>query len=317
MRDIRAQIETIANALGGKANSKGGYRCFCPAHDDRHHPNLDIDIGDGGKLLVHCTAGCSQPELIEALRARGLWSSGKPLGEAEKQQAVERIARRKAARRQAQEAAAKKAVEIYSAATEAPENHAYILAKGGLDFGPHVRRGAWKQRGWTDALIVPLYNAQGEITTLQAISPAGEKDFLLGGKKRGSFYPFGRFKDHTGTVWIAEGLATAAAIHAVSGAPCIMAVDVGNLPVVAEIVRALAPGAQICIFADDDQKENKRDNPGIEGAIKAAQLVQAKVAQPGMGKKADAWDLWHEQGPDALIAAMQSARPADERQQSP
>ena len=309
MRDIRAQIETIATALGGKPNRKGGYRCFCPAHDDRHHPNLDVDPGDGGKLLVNCTAGCSQAEIIEALRARGLWLSGKQLGEAEKQRAVERITKRKEARRQAQDAAAKKALELYGAATEAPESHAYILAKGGLDFGPHVRRGAWKQRGWPDALIIPLYSAQGQITSLQAISPDGAKDFLLGGKKQASFYPFGRFKDHPGQVWIAEGLATAAAIHAVSGAPCIMAVDVGNLAVVAEIVRALAPEGQICIFADDDRKEGREGNPGIEGATKAAQLVRGKVAQPGMGKKADAWDLWHEQGPDALIAAMQSARP--------
>ncbi|NLZ18439.1 MAG: DUF3631 domain-containing protein [Desulfobulbaceae bacterium] len=312
MRDIRTQIETIATALGGKPNRKGGSRCFCPAHDDRHHPNLDIDPGDGGKLLVNCTAGCSQAEVIEALRARGLWLSGKPLGEAEKQRAVERITKRKEAKRQAQEAAAKKAVELYSAATEAPESHAYILAKGGLDFGPHVRRGAWKQRGWPDALIIPLYDAQGQITSLQAIGPDGAKDFLLAAKKRGSFYPFGRFKDHTGPVWIAEGLATAAAIHAVSGAPCVTAIDVGNLPVVAEIVRALAPGAQICIFADDDRKEGREDNPGVQGAIKAAQLVRGMVAQHGMGKKADAWDLWREQGPDALIAAMQSARPVEE-----
>jgi putative DNA primase/helicase len=315
MRDIRAQIETIANALGGKPNRKNGYRCFCPAHDDRHHPNLDVDPGDGGKVLVHCTAGCSQAEVIEALRARGLWLSGKPLGEAEKQRAVERVTRRKAARRQAQDAAAKKAVEIYSAATEAPEGHPYILAKGGLDFGPHVRRGAWKQRGWTDALIVPLLNAQGSITSLQAISPDGEKDFLLGGKKRGSFYPFGRVKGHTGQVWIAEGLATAAAIHSVGGAPCIMAIDLGNLPVAAEIVRALAPESQICIFGDDDRKEGKEDNPGIQGAIKAAQLVQGMVARPGLGKKADAWDVWHEHGPEALIAAMQAARPVGELQE--
>ena len=312
MRDIRAQIETIATALGGKPNRKNGYRCFCPAHDDRRHPNLDIDIGDGGKLLVNCTAGCSQAAVIEALRARGLWLSGKPLGEAEKQQAVERIARRKEAKRQAQEAAAKRALDIYSAATEAPGSHPYALAKGGLDFGPHVRRGAWAQRGWTDALIVPLLNAQGQITSLQAIAPGGEKDFLLGGKKRGSFYPFGRFEGHTGTVWIAEGLATAAAIHTVSGAPCIVAVDLGNLAAVAEIVRALAPEAQICFFADDDRKEGREDNPGIAGAIKAAQLVQAKVARPGLGKRADAWDVWHELGPDALLAAMQSARPVEE-----
>jgi DNA primase len=45
----------------------------CPAHDDRN-PSLAIREVDG-KLLFHCHAGCSQREVIEALKARGLWES--------------------------------------------------------------------------------------------------------------------------------------------------------------------------------------------------------------------------------------------------
>lgn len=309
-----AAAERIAAALGGRSNGKGGYRCLCPAHDDRHHPNLDVDLGANGKLLVNCTAGCTQTEVIEALRGLDLWPGSKPLTEAEKQQAAEATARRKEMKRQEQERAARQALEIYQAATGDPKTHPYTQAKGGLDFGPHVRRGAWPQRGWTDALIVPLYNAQGQITTLQAINSnlKDKKDFLRGGRKRGSFYPFGRFKDATGQVWIAEGLADTAAVHAVNGAPCVMAVDTGNLSVVAEVVREIAPEAEIGIMADDDAEEGKEGNPGIEAAIKAARLVNGKVAVPNMGKRADAWDLWREQGPEALRAALQNARPVDE-----
>jgi len=43
----------------------------CPAHDDRG-PSLSI-CERAGKVLVHCHAGCSQLEVIEALRALGLW----------------------------------------------------------------------------------------------------------------------------------------------------------------------------------------------------------------------------------------------------
>lgn len=309
-----AAAERIAAALGGRSNGKGGYRCLCPAHDDRHHPNFDVDLGANGKLLVNCTAGCTQTEVIEALRGLDLWPGSKPLTEAEKQQAAEATARRKEMKRQEQERAARQALEIYQAATGDPKTHPYTQAKGGLDFGPHVRRGAWPQRGWTDALIVPLYNAQGQITTLQAINSnlKDKKDFLRGGRKRGSFYPFGRFKDATGQVWIAEGLADTAAVHAVSGAPCVMAVDAGNLSVVAEVVREIAPEAEICIMADDDAEEGKEGNPGIEAAIKAVRLVHGKVAAPNMGKKADAWDVWKEYSRDGLLALLQAARPADE-----
>jgi putative DNA primase/helicase len=45
----------------------------CPAHDD-HNPSLSIRQADG-KVLLHCHAGCSQQDVIKALKARGLWKS--------------------------------------------------------------------------------------------------------------------------------------------------------------------------------------------------------------------------------------------------
>jgi putative DNA primase/helicase len=46
----------------------------CPSHDDRT-PSLSIRDADG-KALFYCHAGCSQENVIEALRARGLWEPG-------------------------------------------------------------------------------------------------------------------------------------------------------------------------------------------------------------------------------------------------
>lgn len=52
-----------------------GRTVHCPAHQDRS-PSLDVDqVGD--KVLVVCRAGCRQVEVIEALRQRGLWPSGR------------------------------------------------------------------------------------------------------------------------------------------------------------------------------------------------------------------------------------------------
>jgi putative DNA primase/helicase len=49
------------------------WMAICPAHDDRN-PSLSIREKDG-KVLVHCHAGCSQPDVLDALRARRLWES--------------------------------------------------------------------------------------------------------------------------------------------------------------------------------------------------------------------------------------------------
>jgi hypothetical protein len=62
--------EAIAAALHGRRCGRG-WLAKCPAHDDRG-PSLSICERDG-KVLVHCFAGCSQREVVEALRALGLW----------------------------------------------------------------------------------------------------------------------------------------------------------------------------------------------------------------------------------------------------
>ena len=45
----------------------------CPAHDDRT-PSLSVSE-EGGKVLVHCGANCSQDAVLNALRERGLWET--------------------------------------------------------------------------------------------------------------------------------------------------------------------------------------------------------------------------------------------------
>ena len=60
--------EAIAKALGGHKSSNG-WSARCPAHDDRH-PSLSIS-DQGGKLLWHCHAGCSQDAVLLALQRKG------------------------------------------------------------------------------------------------------------------------------------------------------------------------------------------------------------------------------------------------------
>jgi hypothetical protein len=63
--------------LEGVRRQGGFYRAFCPAHDDRKTPNLDVKEGEDGRALLLCRAGCSTDEVVEALglKMRDLFSS--------------------------------------------------------------------------------------------------------------------------------------------------------------------------------------------------------------------------------------------------
>jgi len=46
--------------------SRTGFIARCPAHEDRS-PSLSIGEGDDGKILIHCFAGCSAPDICAAI----------------------------------------------------------------------------------------------------------------------------------------------------------------------------------------------------------------------------------------------------------
>ena len=209
-------------------------------------------------------------------------------------------------KRQEQEAAAAQAKLILQQATGDPAGHPYAMLKK-VSFGPLVKRGPWKQRGWDDALLVPIFDESGAITSISAISPEGDKDYLLGGRKGGCFFPIDKIRGATGRVLIGEGLATAAAAVESTSLPGASALDAGNLAAVGRVVKQLAPEAQLIYLADDDRKEGLEGNPGIEAAERAARETGGCVAYPAMNKKADFWDLWNEQGPEAVRQKIDKA----------
>jgi len=60
----------LTAALGGVW--RGGYGMApCPAHDDQD-PSLAIRAA-GDRVLVHCHAGCPQPDVVAALKRLGVW----------------------------------------------------------------------------------------------------------------------------------------------------------------------------------------------------------------------------------------------------
>lgn len=64
--------ESIAFALDKPRRVRADeYRACCPAHDDKS-PSLSI-TQKSDAVLVYCWSGCSQAEVIDALRGQGLW----------------------------------------------------------------------------------------------------------------------------------------------------------------------------------------------------------------------------------------------------
>jgi putative DNA primase/helicase len=125
-----------------------------------------------------------------------------------RRQAAERAAKEEAEKHARYEAAAAKAAKILAVATDDPTTHSYAIKKR-VSFGPLVKRGAWPQRGWPDALLVPIYGGDGRLWSIEAINADGAKDSLKDGRKTGGFHPLGTICGAS-RVLISEGLANAA-----------------------------------------------------------------------------------------------------------
>ena len=66
----RMTASDLASALEGKREGRE-WRCRCPIHGGR---SLSVTERDG-RLLLTCRAGCSQADVIKALRDEGLWGT--------------------------------------------------------------------------------------------------------------------------------------------------------------------------------------------------------------------------------------------------
>ena len=116
---------------------------------------------------------------------------------------------RKKEKKRLQKQTQKIAQQILEKATPTT-THSYIKNKNVKSYG-------LKQHG--NNLIVPAYDADGTLWTLQKIKPDGKKKFLFGGKIKGCSYTIpGNEK-----IYLCEGYATGATIHEATGGTVIVA----------------------------------------------------------------------------------------------
>ena len=170
------------------------------------------------------------------------------------------------------ERARRAAEATWRLAKPASNDHPYLRRKG---VGAHGLRCDGAGR-----LIVPLRDVDGVLHTVEFIAEDGSKQYLPGGAKAGHFCLIGGPLDATETILICEGWATSASVHEASGLPVVAAMDAGNLGKVAAALRQRFPDAVITIIADNDEKPDRKDNPGVAAATKAARTTGARLAVP-------------------------------------
>jgi putative DNA primase/helicase len=128
-------------------------------------------------------------------------------------------------------------------------------------------------------ILVPGYDVEGKLWTIQYIKDDGTKRFAKNSRKHGCFHVIGASNTASAlqkiamspVVVIAEGYATAATLAEHSKVPVLAAYDSGNLLSVAAAVHDRWRDKVIVIAGDDDH--GIENNPGREKALAAAEAV--------------------------------------------
>jgi len=196
---------------------------------------------------------------------------GRTLTPVEEMAHARRLAEAKATRdaelARSREVAASTVEEIWANAYPATADHPYLARKG---IQPHGARLTGDGR-----LVVPLYGADGSLSSLQYIAHDGGKLYHPGGATGGKFWQVG-VSTSPGVLYIAEGFATAATIHEVTGRPCIVAYSASNLVPVTGAIREVYGATQdLVIVADND-----KSGTGQKYADQASAKHGARVVMP-------------------------------------
>ena len=242
-----------------KSGTKGS-----PGHGDK--PGWYLVFGDG---IPAGRFGCWRMGMEQTWRA----DIGRTLTQTEEMSHAKRLAEAKALRDAAierQHQVASETVEqIWTGAQAALPDHPYLAKKG---IGVHGARATGDGR-----LVVPLYDQDGTLSTLQYIAHDGGKLYHPGGQTGGKFWQLGSL-DEPGPLYVAEGFATAATIHETTSRPVIVAYSASNLvPVTGKLREMHGPAQEIVIVADNDASGVGQRYAEQAGAKYGARMVMPAV----------------------------------------
>ena len=155
---------------------------------------------------------------------------------------------------------AAEAAELIKHLQPCPDSHPYLARKRIKAHGA-LLSGA--------DLLIPLYDAAGNVVSTQSIGQDGDKLFRAGCTSKG-MYTIG---SATPCVVVCEGFATGASIHEATGLRVYVVFSAGNLPGLIEDIAQIEAvnGSQIVIAADNDvsgtgQREAEKAAEKIGGA---------------------------------------------------
>jgi hypothetical protein len=149
-----------------------------------------------------------------------------------------------------------------------------------------------------DLLVVPLFNAEGELVNVELIDGEGRKASLAAGQRREAFWNAGSLAGAPPVVGLAEGMATSQTIHELIKLPVLSVGGCHNFGPVLAAMKGALPKAQFVLFPD-------RGN-GEAIAAKAAEEHGAKIVPPPQDiKGTDFNDLMLEKGDQAVIDAIE------------
>jgi phage/plasmid primase-like uncharacterized protein len=172
--------------------------------------------------------------------------------------------RRDAERKRKAEVAASTVEAIWANAIAPSPDHPYLKRKGIQAHGARMTGDA--------RLIVPLFGPDGSLSSLQYIGE--DKRYHPGAVTRGCSWTLGEIDD--GTIFVAEGFATAATIHEVSGRPAVIAYSANNLPaIVGQLREQHGDQRDLVIVADNDAS-----GVGLNKADEAAARYGARIVMP-------------------------------------
>lgn len=135
-------------------------------------------------------------------------------------------------------------------------------------------------------IYVPVVDASAKFWSMQKIQENGFKQFYSGGRFKGCFHIIGDIENES-TVYVAEGLSTAASIHIATKRSVVVAFNSGNLVNVCQELKKKYTSKSFVVCGDNDlwttRKINDEDvpwNPGREKAEEAAKYSLGSVVFP-------------------------------------
>lgn len=205
-----------------------------------------------------------------------------------------------AARKEAAEAKAEKQAEV---ADKSARFFDYLKDSGPTEYThtKGITNLTGTKRDDQRNLVIPMRDVDGKVWGYQRINQQGEKYFKTGQRVKGLFFLVGgELSEELEHLYIAEGWATCASIHAATNQCVATCFNSGNLAEVVKAIKGKFPQLRFTVCADNDEH-----GVGLEAAKRAAEVGQGEVLVPD--ELGDWNDMHMKYGLDFVAKSLEGA----------